>query len=100
MGIESLASRVLAERKLYDRSELVQAYRASALNQITWGIVKNQHWALPRDLALDLIRATKVHEIPYDPRKRNCDEFAELLRYRVWRMFGWRGVGFICDYEG
>ena len=84
----------------FTRSELTQAFHESPLNRLIWGIVKNEHEALPRDEAYKLIRSVYPLPLTYDPIKRNCDEFAEMLRWRVWQETGWRGVGIVCDYGG
>ena len=70
------------------------------MKNITWGIVKNAHYGLPREVVCELLREIYPLPLLYNHERRNCDEFAELLRYVLWRLFGWRGMGYLCDYNG
>ena len=98
--MRNLRELVIAERIEHKRRALQDAHLDGMLGFIAWGIARNQHYSLPEDLALEIIQATKTHEMEYDFERRNCDDFAEELRYRVRKLSGWRGIGIICDYGG
>lgn len=84
----------------FTREELEAAYHTSILSKLIWGIADNEFNALPREEAIQLVRAVYPLPLEYDPVRRNCRRFAEVLRYRVWEQTGWTGVGVICDYDG
>ena len=84
----------------FRRPELVRAYHRSIINRMVWGISRNVHEAVSRDVAEQLIKSVFPLPLKYDREKRNCDEFAEMLRYQVWQQTGWRGLGLVCDYKG
>ena len=88
------------EDLIYTRTELETAFHESPLKHLIWGIVRNEHEAKPRDEALKLIQSVYPLPLKYNHETRNCDEFAEMLRWRVWQETGWRGIGIICDYDG
>ena len=84
----------------FTRTQIEAAYFTSPLRNLTWGIARNGHEALPRGQAERLIQSVYPLPVTYDFGRRNCDEFAEMLRYQVWIRHGWRGIGLVCDYDG
>lgn len=85
---------------IFTREELVAGWHESPLKLLMWGLAKNEHVALPREEAASLIRAVYPLPLEYDYEKRNCNEFAELLRHKVWEASGWHGLGLVCSYSG
>ena len=96
--VASCLGRRPAVEVTYKRAELEAAW-LNQIKNITWAIVGNEHIAYPK---ADILRMVKAVRFPfeYDPVKRNCSEFAEYLRYAVWQQFGWRGIGYVIDYDG
>ena len=84
----------------FTRPDLEAAFHESPLQHLIWGLVRYELEALPRDEAERLIQSVYPLPLEYDTVRRNCDEFAEMLRWRVWQETGWRGIGIICDYDG
>lgn len=84
----------------FTRAELEPVFHESILRYLMWGIASDSFAALSRDQAEEAIRSVYPLPIKYDPISRNCQKFAEVLRYRVWEETGWEGIGIVCDYDG
>ena len=86
--------------RIFTRLELEAAWHESPMRFLMWGLAKNSRPALPRAEAERLIQSVYPLPLKYDYEKRNCDEFAEMLRHQLWQQTGWRGMGIICSYKG
>ncbi len=86
---------------IFNRDTLTQAHFDGPCAALSWHIVKNEHEAHTPDEALRRIQIARQRIwFTYDNERRNCDEFAEALRYLVWKHTGWRGIGYVIDYDG
>ena len=88
--------------KQFHRPQLEVAFRASPLRLVTWVIAQEDgQFALPRPVIENMVQQVAIHRtLRYEPERRNCSDFAELLRYAIWMRFGWRGIGYVIDYSG
>ena len=82
----------------YKRRELEAAWLGQ-IKTLSWAIVYNEHVAWPKERIQKAVHAVE-YPFEHDPAKRDCSDFAEYLRYAVWMQHGWKGVGYVIDYDG
>ena len=85
-----------------DYSAVARAWHTSCARNLVWVQTPGDftYHALSRQDAEKAIQSVVPLPLVYDRDRRNCSEFAELMRSEVWRKTGWRGVGLLCDYGG
>ena len=83
---------------VFTREAVTAAYLDSPLQRLLLILVGETYYARSPKETLALVRAAGVHEIPY-AELGNCREYAETLRWRVYRLSGW-WLGLVCDYGG